>query len=177
MADKRIKVSTLTIQGQTFDVCVPEGQVRFVVTVGDVDVYGNDSESLHTKVAQMLAKQKVVFDIPVVLGPMSPIFDHHPTAAKRAPYQRATIRGRNIRTGAFLLTLADGSKEQFDHPNVIARGPDLTDADIVELNRLSAAVTEAARAESAYLREHAQPLPVGVEGLVREAEAAAGITR
>jgi len=62
------------------------------------------------------------------------------------------LRGKNSRTGWFLLTIG-GRNEQVDRPSIVARDNDVTDETLVEANRLFAAENDARKARSLFINQ------------------------
>ena len=157
-----IKVGTLEVQGKPFEIYCTE-RLNFRVTVGEVEVIADGEEKLRAKIAAELGRQKIEHKIDVVI--------EHETRVTRA-----TLRGQNIRTHAYLFTLADGTKVAKDHPTLLATGKEMTDEHIAELNRLGEAARGAQKAERDYLRSISPwRADFSAGRLIEEAERAAGI--
>jgi hypothetical protein len=163
-----MQIATLLIDRTSYPVELTSRRT-FKTTVGDVELEATTWDELEQKVRKTLQRQKVEYQIPVVL-----FLEKNRENRDTTSYVRAMLRGRNERTRAFLLTI-DGKKEAMDHPRIVALGDKLTDEELTELNRLSALRREAGRAESTYLA--ALPAAKGCVGwdvahrLLREAEA------
>ena len=160
---KGTKVGSVTIQGKDYEVRVTE-HLRFLADVGEVKVYASDAQKLQEQIATELRKQRIEHAIGVVL-------DYKGAAV------RAVLRGQNVRTRAFLLTLADGTKIAEDHPVILALDKDVTDEQIAALNRLAEATATAASRATAYRRSlrNARGEHLVAWALIQQAERAAGI--
>lgn len=174
MAITGTKVRTIKVQERPLDVIVPEGTLRFAVTVGEVDIYGADIDELIRKASAEMSRQRIEHNIPVILSERRSVVEE-----RNRGYFRATLRGRHASRAAYLF-LIDGKKETIEHPHIVALGTEFSDDDLVELNRLLHFEREAANATQAFLVAHCpahanRMLSAGE--LLTEAEAAAGIPR
>jgi hypothetical protein len=150
-------VGKITVNDKTYDVRL-SGYHRFTALVGPTVCTGSTWEELEGVIRREQSRSKVTLSIAVVLSdPLG--------------YERATLRGINVRTGQALLTREDGEKETMDHPDILCLGEEITDAELADLNNLLALV-DAAKEK---LRERKFALGIGAKhysarGLVQKAE-------
>lgn len=154
MAETRITlkphVATRTVSGTEVAVEVTT-DLSFRCTVGGETLYATDWKSLEGKIQRVLRTQKIEHKIQVVLQSGGAFFGSVIEKAK-TKYIRATLRGKNARTGEYLFTLDGGAKVAIDSPTLVCLGNEITDDELLEACRLGQLHEEAQRLDRDFIR-------------------------
>ena len=133
--------SFIEVKGRKFPVTLTN-DLRLQVEVDGEIVSADNPDALRSTIATKLRVQRQDLSIPVVIR----------YGSSGGGYVRAVLRGKNSRTGWALMTI-NGKAEQVERPEIVARGDELGDEQLAELNRLLADESAARLAHAKYLRD------------------------
>src|SRR5216683_804310 len=111
--------SFIEVKGRKFPVTLTGG-LRLQVDVDGEVVRADNPDALRAAISAKLRTQRQDLSIPVVMRYGSSSYD-----GTGGGYVRATLRGKNSRTGWALMTI-NGKAEQIERPEIIARGAEIT---------------------------------------------------
>lgn len=123
--------------------------IRFHADVDGSELHAPSFEEIEKKIRAEVSRTRVQLSIPVILRA-----DRH--MGRNFPghhyYVRATLRGKNARTSQYLFTIEKtGEKVSMEHPTIVALGGQLTDEQLLGLNKLEIASQIARQAVSDFL--------------------------